>query len=84
MPFQNDGVIWQYICKQIMEKLEIQGINFRKLNANETCMGIKKKQFIETLEKMETDENGWLNFKLVERTEPVKGFSHYLTKMHKK
>jgi hypothetical protein len=57
--------------------MHIPGINFKKFSpfGDEQLMGIKREEFIEYLNSLEPDKNGWLNFKLTILPQTVKGFS---------
>jgi hypothetical protein len=47
-----------------------EGINFKE-KADYIEVGIKKRQFIEYLEKQPEDANGWLNFRIKKRSAPT-------------
>lgn len=54
---------------------QAQGINFVRIDADKHLVGIKKDQFIEYLNSVPTDKNGWVNFIQTILQQPVKGFS---------
>lgn len=58
-----------------------QGINFVKVEPEKHIVGIKRAQFIEYLNSLDVDQNGWLNFTLTVLQQPIKGFSCKLSHM---
>ena len=61
--------------------MNVKGINFVKFGPDDHIMGIKREQFIDYLNSLEVDQNGWVNFKLTPLIQPIKGFSCKLVHM---
>lgn len=63
-----------------------KGINFKELAQEVIGVGIQREQFIDYLNSLTVDDNGWISFQLIKRKEPSEkgGYTHFLKVREKK
>ena len=63
-----------------------KGVNFKELNTEVIGVGIQREQFIDYLNSLEADNNGWISFNLIKRKEPSAkgGYTHFMKLREKK